>query len=304
MTAAHGHNFDFSPMSQGLRPTAAAPTELFGYEVIEQLGEGAGSVVYAVASPLNGQIFALKHVVRKVEKDQRYIEQLENEFNVGKQINHPSLRRMVDFKANRTLFGKVTDAALVMELFDGHSLEAHQPHDLSELLDCFIATASALAALNDAGFVHCDLKPNNILRGNDGSVKVIDLGQACREGVAKPRIQGTPDFISPEQVHCKPVSKSTDVFNFGATLYWAVTHQKLQTLFTLKKGENSFLLDDAIATPISINPALPVALSNLIMECVRTLPSKRPADLHEVKRRLDVIQYVMERNDTSHPRPN
>jgi len=57
-----------------------------------------------------------------------------------------------------------------------------------------------LGALHNAGWVHCDLKPNNILRDNKGQVKVIDLGQAAKNGTVKKRIQGTPDYMAPEQV--------------------------------------------------------------------------------------------------------
>ena len=280
------------------------PRSLFGYDVIDRIGDGAGSTVYAVSDPLTKQIFALKHVVRKTEKDIRFIEQLENEYNVGRLVSHPSLRRVVAFKANRTMLRKVIDAALVVELFDGHSLEARLPRKIAAIVDCFVIAAGAIAALHDAGFVHCDLKPNNIMIGSEGQVKVIDLGQACSVGTVKTRIQGTPDFIAPEQVHCKAVGKSTDVFNFGATLYWALTQQKLQTLFTLKKGENSFLLDNAIAAPVVLNPGVPQTLSNLVMECVLTNPTKRPADMKELSRRLEVIQYVMNRGKPTPTRLN
>jgi eukaryotic-like serine/threonine-protein kinase len=284
--------FRIPPMSVELE----RPRSLFGYDIVDFVGEGAGSVIYAVTDPVSMQLFALKHVVRKTEKDIRFVEQLENEYNVGKNLAHPNLRRVIDFKCNRTILRKVIDAALVMELFDGHPLETQVPRDLIVLLDCFIATASGLTCMHQAGYVHCDLKPNNILLGADGEVKVIDLGQACPVGTVKARIQGTPDFISPEQVKCQPVSKATDVFNFGATLYWALTGKKVPTLFTIKKGENSFLLDNAIAAPHELNPMIPIPLSNFTMECVRTVATKRPADMTDVVRRLEIMRHSIARD--------
>src|SRR5205809_142124 len=82
--------------------------------------------------------------------------------------------------------------------------------------------SSGLEALHHMGYIHCDLKPNNILVDPGGQVKVIDLGQACKVGTAKSRIQGTPDFIAPEQVKCEAVTARTDVFNLGATMYWTL----------------------------------------------------------------------------------
>ena len=280
-----------------LLPTDSTPKSLFGYDVLDYIGEGAGSKIYAVSRPESGQIYALKHVVRKNEKDLRFIEQLENEFEVSRKFSHPGLRRSVDVKVLRSLLRKPTEAALVMELFDGIPLEALDLRDVGKTVDIFIQVAEALDSLHAQGLVHCDLKPNNILVDGRGIAKVIDFGQACPVGTIKKRIQGTPDFIAPEQVKCEPVSIRTDVFNFGATLYWALCGRSLPTLFTLKKSENSFLFDDIMASPASLNPRVPESLSNLVMECVKTNPAKRPADLKEVARRLEIMRHAMRKQE-------
>ena len=271
------------------------PKTIFEYDVIDFIGEGAASQIYAVSDPKSRQLYALKHVVRKTEKDARFIEQLENEFEVGKRVAHENLRRIVDMKVNRSLLLKVNEAVLLMELFDGVPLEHSLPRQLGVLLQVFIDTAKGLEALHKLGYVHCDLKPSNILINNAGLVKVIDLGQACPTGTAKKRIQGTPDYIAPEQVKCLPVSVRTDIYNFGATLYWALCGRKMPTLFTAGKGENSILSDDLISTPRQLNPLLPESLSNFTMECTRSNPAKRPADMSEIIRRLEIIQHTVNR---------
>jgi eukaryotic-like serine/threonine-protein kinase len=90
-----------------------SPTSIFSYEVIHYIGQGAGSYLYAVTDPKTKQIYALKHVPVRTEKDQRYIEQLEAEFEVGKAISDPGLRRSVDLKVHRNLLRKVQEAVLV-----------------------------------------------------------------------------------------------------------------------------------------------------------------------------------------------
>jgi serine/threonine-protein kinase len=225
---------------------------------------------------------------------------VENEFNVSKLFRHPALRKSHDLKINRkgVLFGAVTEAALVMEFVHGLPLSEQQPPSVAAIIDTFTQTARALEAMHHLRLVHCDLKPSNIIRDADGTVKVIDFGQACPFGTEKPRVQGTPDYIAPEQVKCLPVTVQTDVFNFGATMYWSLCGKKLPTLFNIKKSENSFLVDSVMASPRDCNKLVPETLSNLVMECVRTNPQKRPADMPELSRRLEIILHVMrkERN--------
>lgn len=278
-------------------PSAGMPKRLFDYEVLESIGQGAGSAIYCVSHPVTKQLYALKHVVRKTEKDERFIDQLEAEFEVGSKVNSPHLRRSIDLKINRTLLRRPIDAALTLELFDGVSLEQHTPRELTDVVNAFIQTAQGLQSLHQLGYVHCDLKPNNILRDHaTGNVKVIDLGQAAKIGAVKTRIQGTPDYMAPEQVKCLPVTVKTDVFNFGATMYFCLAGKKLPTLFNIKKGENSFLVDSKIESPRDLNPLIPEPLSNLVMECVRTNAAKRPQDMAELTRRLEIIEHTLHRD--------
>jgi serine/threonine-protein kinase len=276
------------------KTSSKIPKSLFGYDVLDLIGEGAGSQIYAVSDPDSKHLYALKHVIRKTDKDIRYVEQLEAEHEVGQLIRHPGIRRTVDLKINKNMLFKVVDAALIMELFDGRPLEFVKPESLTDLINIFIKTARALEAMHALGYVHCDLKPNNIMLNDKLETKVIDLGQAAKQGTIKKRIQGTPDFIAPEQVTCGPVTFRTDVFNLGATMYWALASKRLPTLYTVKQKANSFLLDAKIESPASLNPKVPMPLSNLIMECVKTSPVKRPKNMNEVATRLETMRQGMD----------
>lgn len=280
--------------------SASMPRQLFGYNVVEFLGEGAGSKLYVVTDPTTRKLLALKHVVREKDKDIRFVEQLEAEFEVSKQFRHAGLRRTIDLKIKKNLFLRVVEAALILELVEGVTLDQQQPPNLADMLQVFIGTAAALAEMHRLGFVHCDLKPNNILISSGGQVRVIDYGQTCKTGTVKERIQGTPDYISPEQVRCEPVTNRTDIFNLGATMYWGLTTKKIPTLFNIKKSENSFLVDSKVAAPHELNPNIPEPLSHLVMDCCRTNPSKRPAEMAEIARRLETMHFGLTHK---HPAP-
>ena len=270
--------------------------KLLQYEVLERLGEGARSTIYAVKDPMTHKVFALKHVVRADPKDIRFIEQMETELEISKTFNHPNLRKSYELKVQKSMLMKVNEAFLLMELVEGKTIDISRPSDMIELLDIFIEVARGLQHMHTKGYVHCDLKPINIMRTPTGQIKIIDFGQSCKIGTVKERIQGTPDYISPEQVNRQPVNQQTDVFSLGATMYWATTGRHIPTLYTVnKKGENSFLMDARIDAPIDINPQIPPGLSTLIMESISTRAAKRPIDMEAVIQRLEVSKYRLQK---------
>lgn len=269
------------------------PTKLLHYDVLERLGEGARSTIYAVVDPSTSRVYAMKHVVRSDSKDLRFVEQMEQEFEISKQFVHPNLRRTFELKINKAMLLKVTEAFLLMELVDGKTLDEKPPKSIIETIDTFIQAAHGLQHMHTLGFVHCDIKPNNIMRTASGEVKLIDFGQSCKIGTIKERIQGTPDYIAPEQVKRKPVSHKTDIFNLGATIYWSLTGRNIPTLYTLDRGDNSFLVDDRIQTPAELNTTVPPALSNLVMEMIASRPEKRPADMSQVITRLELAKHII-----------
>ena len=266
---------------------AMTPRDLFGYHVISEIGKGAASTIYAVSDSASGQVYALKHVIRKSEKEQRFIEQVQNEFEVSKACNHPVLRKVVDLKTVKKFFGPVTEVALVMELIDGIPYDERPISDVKTILKSFIKIAEALWEVNKSGYVHCDTKPGNIMLTGDGNVRLIDLGQACKRGTAKERVQGTPSFIAPEQARCKPLSEQTDVYNFGATLYWALTGQRVPTLLTVEKADRHMVKDQGYPSPRALNEKVPPRLSELVMHCLRHRPWERPTDMGSVVMRLE-----------------
>lgn len=266
-----------------------------GFRVMSEIGRGAASVIYLVQDVKTNQIWALKQVEKHTDKDQRFLDQAEQEAKVAKAVDHPGLRKIRKV-IKKGSFLAVKELFLVMEFVDGISLEKHPPATFEAAVEIFEQTADALAAMHEAGYIHADMKPNNIVITEGSGVKVIDLGQSCSNGTVKPRIQGTPDYIAPEQVHRRPITPKTDIYNFGATMYWVLTRQHVPT--ALAKGDSlvGSLDDNLIAKPtpaVELNPRVPAKLNELVMHCVEVDPERRPHSMREVADRLNLILGIV-----------
>lgn len=266
---------------------------LAGFDRLAQIGTGARSTIHKVVERATGKIYALKHVVRPGDEDDRYLAQAEIGFAVSSRVDHPHLRRSHSIHRIRK-WAKVRELYVVMEYVEGMSFEQARPNRLDWFLQIMRKVASGLEALHESGYVHADVKPNNIILGPGGVVKIIDFGQSCLIGHRKVRIQGTPDYIAPEQVRRMPLERTTDVFNLGATMYWALTNTPYATDLRppVRQGSIDIVTSRDVLTPKQINARIPVALSQLVMDCCRGSPAERPADMKQVQNRLEVVQRM------------
>lgn len=266
-----------------------------GYKVLADLGQGAASSIYLVQDQKTKQIWALKHVVKREAKDQRFLDQAEQEVKVAQSLDHPGMRK-IERLIKKGSFLATKELYLVMELVDGISMERSPPKTFEHAVHVFQQVAEAMHHMHERGWVHADMKPNNIIVDDQSRAKVIDLGQSCKIGTIKERIQGTPDYIAPEQVHRRAITPRTDVYNLGASIYWTLTRQHIPT--ALAKGDSLVgSIDDNLMekpTPaIELNPKVHPKLNDLIMLCVEVDPEKRPPDMKFVAERLNLIHGIL-----------
>lgn len=274
-----------------------------GYRVLKEVGQGAASIIYLVQDPKTKHIWALKHVEKKDPKDQRFLDQAEAEYKIASELNHPSIRkidRLIKKKANLI---STKELFLVMEYVDGISEERQPPRTFTKAVDIFHQVASALAHMHDHGYVHADMKPNNIMVAGEVA-KIIDLGQSCKIGTVKERIQGTPDYIAPEQVHRRAITPKTDIYNLGATMYWTFTRRHIPTALAKSDALVGSLEDHLIEKPKPVNelnPRVHPRLAELIMQCVEIDPDKRPESMAVVADRLNLILGILRARAAENP---
>lgn len=266
-----------------------------GYRIDKEVGRGAASIIYLVREPKTKQIWALKHVEKHDAKDQRFLDQAESEYKIASELDHPSIRKIDRLIKKKTSLLQTKELFLVMEFVDGISEDRQQPRTFEKAVDIFSQVAHALAHMHSRGYVHADMKPNNIMVC-DGVAKIIDLGQSCKIGTVKERIQGTPDYIAPEQVHRRAITPKTDIYNLGATMYWTLTRKHIPTALA-KEDSLMGSLDDSMIpkpTPASdVNPRIDAKLNELVMQCVEINPDKRPDSMEWVSDRLNLISGIL-----------
>ena len=177
------------------------------------------AAAYVVSDPATGQIYSLKHVLVRKEKDRRFIDQLETEYEIGRRVNHIGLRRTVHLKYERTLLRQVTSAGLVMEFFDGVPLDRHIVANVPDMVDCLLQTSRAA---RPALLRVCSLRSeaDRIFSSTPAPVKVIDLGQACPIGTKKhaskaPPTTSPPSRFAANRYRCTPTSTTWELRCIG-----------------------------------------------------------------------------------------
>lgn len=266
-----------------------------GYRILSELGRGAASVIYLAQEEKSTKIWALKDVQRTDEKADRFLEQAEVEYKIAQQLQHETIRKIPRMIKKKKGLLQVNRLFLVMELVDGKSMDTYLPKTFEQACQVFRQAAQAMNHMHQKGFVHADFKPNNVIVDDKLRAKIIDLGQSCVVGTVKKRIQGTPDYIAPEQVHRREITPKTDVYNLGASMYWVLTRTKVPTALGKEDSLLGRIDDTLMERPKpahELNERIPPKLSELIMQCLEVSPDRRPG-MDEVIDRLDLIHAML-----------
>jgi serine/threonine protein kinase len=262
------------------------------FQVVGKLGSGAHSSILHIRRSADAKNYALKVVPIDDADDLKFLEQARDEFRVAQLLDHPNLIKIYALETPRDWFFRIRKVHLLIEYINGKTLDTFQRIALPKLVQIFEKVAAGMVHMHRRGVCHADLKPNNIMLSRTGEVKILDYGLAWVKGERKDRIQGTPEYMAPEQAKNRVVNERTDIYNFGATMYRLVTWRLPPS--TLTAGEGGIALDakawDALLKPVQeFNPEAPAALCDLIHRCLAFNAHKRPERASEIQGALDHI---------------
>ncbi|MBL8795812.1 MAG: serine/threonine protein kinase [Planctomycetia bacterium] len=260
-----------------LRPgkSAEMPRTIGEYTVLDRIGSGAMGVVYRCTRPGHQQPVAVKVLTTPRHTLADVLPRFEREARATARLDHPGVVR-VHAVGNE---GEVH--YIVMELIDGCSLDrliGTPALTLDAALRLLAQAARALQAAHEAGVIHRDVKPSNILVERSGQPRLVDFGLAksLHDGPTLSRsgdILGTPRYMSPEQVLLPPeeIDARTDIYSLGAVMYELLTGQPPVD------GPNVMVmlrnLTDEEPVPVrERNPAVPEAVAAV---CQRALANDR-----------------------------
>lgn len=261
------------------------------YRVEEKLGEGGMGVVYRGVDETLGRQVAIKLCkMAATEEDAR--RRILNEARSASALTHPNVAHIYEY--GETARG---EPFIVMELVDGRNLGdilTDGPMPPEKALPVIRSIASALSEAHRQGIIHRDIKPSNVCLNNQGAVKVLDFGLARHAPLAQDQatmtvstrsvevaIQGTPLYMSPEQVRGTGIDARTDLFSLGAVLYECLTGHS-----PFLGGNNIEVLAKVIGTdpppPSSVNPGVSKALDRVTMKLLAKAPEARYQSAQEL----------------------
>jgi serine/threonine protein kinase len=212
--------------------------QTFGhYKISKRIGSGGMGEVYLATDVTAGRKAALKLLPMRFTGDANRLKRFRQEAHAVVALNHPNILTVYEIGEDHSTH------YIASEMIEGETLRQRLMRgrmELSEAVDVAIQVASALAAAHEAGIVHRDINPGNIMLRPDGYVKVLDFGIAKLAEQEAPAtmpkdealllvetnlgsILGTVPYMSPEQARGAQVDKGTDIWSLGVVLYEMVT---------------------------------------------------------------------------------
>ena len=228
--------------------------EVAKYKIEKLLGAGGMGEVYLARETKLNRLVALKilpwHFVADVERSTRF----QTEARALSSLNHPNLITVYEVgEADGLNF-------IATEFVEGQTLASlRQKLSLRELLSIMAQVTEALSAAHQAGIIHRDIKPDNVMVRPDGYVKVLDFGlvkltevaaSKTSQEMAKTQLgvaMGTLAYMSPEQATGEPIDHRTDIWSLGVVLYELVTGKRPFTGQSRQKQLTRFLRANQIA---------------------------------------------------------
>jgi len=262
-----------------MRPTTG---QVFGsrYELVSRIAIGGMGEVWKANDSVIGRTVAIKILKDEYMGDSGFRERFRAEARHAALVNHEGIANVFDYGEEEG------SAYLVMELVPGEALssilEREKILPATRVLSIVSQTASALHAAHQAGLVHRDIKPGNLLITPDGSVKITDFGIARLADqvplTATGQVMGTVQYLAPEQAGGKPASPATDVYSLGIVAYEALAGKRPF------RGESQVAIAMAQIkeTPPELPSSIPSAVRALVMSCMAKKPEGRPASAHDL----------------------
>ena len=270
-----------------MRPTSGVT---FGgrYQLSSRVAIGGMGEVWQATDLVIGRTVAIKILKDEYLGDPGFLERFRAEARHAALVNHEGIANVFDY-------GEEDGSAfLVMELVPGEALstilERERVLPTDKVLDIVAQTASALQAAHQAGLVHRDIKPGNLLITPEGRVKITDFGIARIADqvplTATGQVMGTVQYLSPEQASGQPASPTTDVYSLGIVAYEALAGRRPFT------GESQVAI--AMAQINEQAPDLPVTIAepvrNLVYACIAKKPGDRPQTAAHLSRAAQALR--------------
>ncbi len=292
-----GHHMDlegFEPFSEVECPKCSekqrVPLRLGSFLLLEEFGRGGMGTVYRAYDETLGRLVAIKVMKKKFAEDAHFAENFLREARAAAALNHPNVVQIYSCGQQRD------QLYIVMELVGGGRLDKmiKGGRAIGEVraLEIGLQVSEGLQAANEIGLIHGDIKPENILFGNNDQAKVVDFGLArFLDKSAHPgEIWGTPYYIAPEKVRRQPEDHRADIYSLGATLYHALSGNPPFEGDTAKDVVLARLKDPAISLRVVV-PSLQPETADVIARMLEAEPNMRyptykslQADLREALR--------------------